>query len=274
MVQFARDKVKTVTIPLAESENAATLGGFPQPHKAFANLAPLEAGNFWFRNRNRLIVWALAKFFPHAKTFMEVGCGTGFVLTGIHNSLPTLKLTGSELFEEGLEYAKVRLPHSEFIQLDARKMRFRESFDVIGSFDVLEHIDEDTLVLDQMRQAVTKGGGIIISVPQHPSLWCRADDYACHVRRYTRSELLSKAQAAGFEVLYCNSFVTFLLPVMILSRLLERISPKPYDPLAELKLSPTLNCVFEFILKLEQETIKRGVNYDVGGSLLMVARAK
>lgn len=46
----------------------------------FPALAGREAGSFWFRGRNRLIVWALRRYFPSARSFLEVGCGTGFVL--------------------------------------------------------------------------------------------------------------------------------------------------------------------------------------------------
>src|SRR5664279_1527400 len=50
----------------------------------FKELIRFEHGNFWFESRNALIIWATRKYFPGAKTFMEVGCGTGFVLLGLH----------------------------------------------------------------------------------------------------------------------------------------------------------------------------------------------
>jgi hypothetical protein len=56
----------------------------------FAKLARFEEGNFWFRARNRLIQWALGNHFPDARSFFEVGCGTGFVLKGVRERLPTV----------------------------------------------------------------------------------------------------------------------------------------------------------------------------------------
>src|SRR6266496_642137 len=64
----------------------------------FATLAELEADNFWFRSRNRLLIWALQRYFGEANSFMEIGCGTGFVLSGIREALPKLTLFGSEIF--------------------------------------------------------------------------------------------------------------------------------------------------------------------------------
>ena len=63
---------------------------------------------------------------------------------------------------------------------------------MIGAFDVLEHIADDELVLSQMHQAVRKGGGIILTVPQHSFLWSEIDEYSRHVRRYSVSELKLK----------------------------------------------------------------------------------
>ena len=35
----------------------------------FENLSIVEDSSFWFRSRNRLIIWALQKYFPHASSF-------------------------------------------------------------------------------------------------------------------------------------------------------------------------------------------------------------
>jgi 2-polyprenyl-3-methyl-5-hydroxy-6-metoxy-1,4-benzoquinol methylase len=42
--------------------------------------------------------------------------------------------------------------------MDARNIPFAEEFDIIGAFDVLEHIEQDTDVLAKMYQATQNGG--------------------------------------------------------------------------------------------------------------------
>src|SRR5712671_302402 len=113
----------------------------------FPGLAALEAGNFWFRSRNRLIAWALRHYFPEAERFLEIGCGTGFVLSGINDAFPEINLHGSEIFSSGLSFAAERLPKAQLFQMDARRIPFEEEFDVVGAFDVIEHIKEDEQVL-------------------------------------------------------------------------------------------------------------------------------
>jgi len=61
----------------------------------FELLATLETGNFWFEARNRLITWATRRYFPDAANYLEVGCGTGFVLSGIHQAFPDLRLSNA-----------------------------------------------------------------------------------------------------------------------------------------------------------------------------------
>ena len=189
----------------------ATIGGFAAfaPTAAhgtegfqesfFGELSRLEEQSFWFTGRNELIVWAMTKYFPGCKSFLEIGCGTGWVLTGIRSAFPSAELTGSEILVAGLEIASERVPSARFYQMDARSIPFREYFDVIGAFDVLEHIDDDELVLSQISQAVRPGGVLLLSVPQHPRLWSRQDERAHHVRRYTAAELRHKVVAGGLR---------------------------------------------------------------------------
>ncbi len=109
----------------------------------FARLGEIEESNFWFRARNELIQWALHNYFPDAKSFFEIGCGTGFVLAGIHEKFPRMRLAGSEIFADGLAIAKARVPKVDLYQMDARRISFEREFDIVGAFDVLEHVIED-----------------------------------------------------------------------------------------------------------------------------------
>ncbi len=237
----------------------------------YRSVAAIERKHFWFRSRNELIRWALDKFFPKAASLLEVGCGTGQVLESIAAGSPRLHLAGTEMLVRGLEFCRTRLPQAEFMQMDARAIPYVAEFDVVCAFDVIEHIDEDEKVLKQMYRACRPGGGLLITVPQHRWLWSFKDDFAHHKRRYSRKELLLKVEAAGFQVTCTTSFVSLLLPLMYLSRLLER-APARFDPQRELEISPLLNGVFGFLMQLELAAIRAGVRLPAGGSLLLTAR--
>ncbi len=237
---------------------------------AFSVLAAAEAGNWWFRSRNRLILWTLDRYCQPIGSFLEIGCGTGFVLEGVHRAYGEAKLFGSEYFEEGLNFARERVPSAEFFRLDATQMTDVGVFDVVGAFDVLEHIDEDERVLSNVFNAIKTGGFLIVTVPQHRWLWSPVDDYACHVRRYTRGELVGKIKAAGFDVVQVSSFVSLLLPLMWISRLLSRT--KSVEPMSEFSIPGWLNRVLEAVMSLERRLIAWGLRFPAGGSLIVVGR--
>jgi SAM-dependent methyltransferase len=259
------------SIPNFAYKSPGSAGAFPD---SFQNLFQLEANNFWFRSRNKLIVWAIAQFFPDAKRFLEIGCGTGYVLSGISRSFPDMKLSGGELSQKGLSFARERLPNADLLLMDASHIPFNGEFDLIGAFDVLEHIREDEQVLKQMRKAVSSvGGGIILTVPQHRFLWSHIDTYSGHVRRYRAVDLQRKVERAGFNVVRMTSFVSLLLPLLAVARLGRRKQPINFNPMTELNITEPFNASLEMIMDLERMLIRAGLSYPMGGSLLLLAKA-
>ena len=238
---------------------------------SFKLLIKFEPTNFWFRARNKLIVWALQKYFPNMKSFFEIGCGTGFVLSGVAKKFPNTQLYASDIYSCALKYAGQRVPRANLLQMDARNIPFANEFDVIGMFDALEHIQEDTVALSEIYKALKPGGGIILTVPQHPFLWSKNDEYGHHCRRYTANDLINKLQKAGFAIIKKTSFVSLLLPIMLLSRLKQK-RDKDFDPVVEFKINKLVNFTLEKLLDLERFFIRTKVNLPIGGSLLIIAQ--
>ena len=237
----------------------------------FSFLFALEDDSFWFHARNNLIVAALRRFFPKAEHIMEIGVGTGFVLRAIQQAFPNATLYGSDIHVAGLQFAAARLRNRlDLMQMDARRIPFREHFDVVCAFDVLEHIQDDEAVLDEIRLSMRRDAGLVLTVPQHMFLWGPADDAAFHERRYQTTELAAKVRAAGFEVIFKTSFVSILLPLLWLSRCRSRKSGK-YDLARELAVAPALNRCLSGISAIENVLIRAGIALPVGGSQLLVA---
>lgn len=242
------------------------------PEESFELLPELEETSFWFNARNDLIAWAFRRFFPDAASFLDLGCGTGFVLAGLRARFPSIELAGAERSAAALEKARSRAPGVPLFQVDAHRVPFVDAFDVVGAFDVIEHIADDVRVLEGMHHACRPGGGVLITVPQHPTLWSAVDVFSQHERRYTARELLRKLRGAGFEPVFHTSFVTLLLPVVALSRLRRRGETLD-DPAAEYRLSPKLARIFGALMSVERRwLIERGVRLPAGSSLLVVAR--
>lgn len=256
-------------------ELATQNGDFPP--NGFERLYRLEAENFWFKARNRIILHLFKKYLgeQHAARVLELGCGTGFVLLGL-SKLKNLHLSGAEIYISGLQYARSRLPQAEFFQIDATRMPFQEEFDAVGAFDVLEHINEDRLVLQNVFRSLKPGGLFFVSVPQHPFLWGSTDMLARHKRRYLRSEILEKLRSAGYKIEYASSFVFALFPFMVIARAWQKRRTTEQNALdaavQELSLPKTVNFLFSLFMYCDELLIRLGLSLPWGGSMMVVAR--
>ena len=262
--QAARRDGITVVVPDA--------GELPQAFSTeqFENLLTVESRHFWFGARNKLLIWALRRFFPDAQTFLEVGCGTGQVLRALAQEVPSLRMTGVEASFAGLRFLIDTIPRLEAVQAAATTLPYESEFDVIGAFDVLEHIPDDAVAMSELARSVKPGGGVLLTVPQHPSLWSSLDRYSGHQRRYTRRGLTALVRNAGLHVVLATSFVSFLLPALFLSRMKQR--HERVDPLQEFQISPAVNGFGGAVMAIERHLIAAGVSFPAGGSLLLVAR--
>jgi SAM-dependent methyltransferase len=79
-------------------------------------------------------------------------------------------------------------------------LEWHGTFDLLLSFEVIEHLDEDVAAMQDWLPYLKPGGILILSTPAHPKRWNAADVWAGHVRRYTRDGLHTAIESAGFEV--------------------------------------------------------------------------
>lgn len=242
--------------------------------ETYRSMAAYEAKSFYIRSRFDLMYWCFRKFFPDARNFMDFGGGTGFWLENLSQRHPELDLYGSDLAVDSLHNMRRRLgARAEIFHTDAEKLPFENHFDVIGSFDVVEHIEDDVGVIEQFRPVLKQGGGLMLTVPQHMSLWSVLDDKTGHKRRYVGNELARKVARAGFDVICDTSFMASLfLPQWISRRFMNQSEDS--DASSEHSLPGPLNALFRAALVAELSTIKLGVRYPFGGLRIVAARKR
>jgi SAM-dependent methyltransferase len=66
------------------------------------------------------------------------------------------------------------------------------SFDLIGAFDIIEHVDDEDGALSELARVATSGAALLISTPLHPHLWNAFDEFVGHKRRYEPPRLIAK----------------------------------------------------------------------------------
>ncbi|HUB01681.1 MAG TPA: class I SAM-dependent methyltransferase [Terriglobales bacterium] len=244
----------------------------------FDHLAQVEDEHFWFRARNELIFdWTrrISSSLKPCEFVLEVGCGTGNVLRVLERACPNSTVIGMELWLEGLRYARTRTG-AALVQGDIRNLPFSRPFDLVGMFDVLEHLSDDEETLRLVHRSLRPGGVLVLTVPAHQFLWSHFDEAAGHCRRYSSAALGGKLQSAGFEVKFLTEFMAILFPLMWSYRNLSRIMKKSASAkeLAneEFRITPIVNPIMTKMLSLEAKWVSRGHSLPIGTSLLAMAR--
>jgi SAM-dependent methyltransferase len=258
------DGVTILAPELAHGNPVDAEYGYEQLHAA-------EGRHFWFTSRSRLIAWAIERYFPEAQSLFDAGCGTGGVLAALRTRLPRVHFAAGDALLAGLAFARRRLPDIAFVQIDLRRLPYDREFDLVGMFDVLEHLDEDEDALREMFRSTRPGGGLIVTVPQHQFLWSALDEYSHHRRRYSRQDLVQKISRAGYVIQRATSFMSVTLPLQLVSRLRQQDAAR-LDPAAEMRLNPAVNGVLRAMCSVERAAIAWGVSFPIGGSLLVIAR--
>jgi SAM-dependent methyltransferase len=146
---------------------------------------------------------------------MEVGCGQGALATLLARRF---EYVGYEPDEVSYLVARDRLARLErgHVVNSPVPDEPERNFDVVGAFEVLEHIEDDTAALTSWIRWLRPGGHLLLSVPANPARFGPADEYAGHFRRYTRdglrtllersSVIESRIIAYGFPLGYALEF--------------------------------------------------------------------
>lgn len=251
---------------------------------AYESLVAVEDRHFWFRARNSAIVAAFESVRRELRPgyrVLEVGCGTGNVLRELQRVAVGGTVIGMDLHQEGLRYAQRRVNPALLVRADASRPPFSVRFEVVGLFDVLEHLEDDVAVLRQIRELLTSRGALLVTVPADPRLWSYFDVASHHQRRYGARELNDKLVAAGYAVEYLSPYMAVLHPVLWAARRLAAWrKPRPRDAAsawsiaeADLRVRPVSGAVLGFLLGQELRLLSRRSQIPIGASLLAIARA-
>jgi SAM-dependent methyltransferase len=252
----------------------------------YAPLFAAEDRHFWFRARNRAIAALASQIVAEAgrrPKILEVGCGNGNVLAALRRAAPQATIVGLDLYVEGLRYARSRTD-GPLVQGDVDAFPFRTRFDLIGLFDVIEHLPDDSGLLRRLHDLLEPGGRLLITVPAHQSLWSYFDEVAHHCRRYEATELTSTLVAAGYAVEYCTQYMMAIYPLVWLRRWASRFRRAAFRPdpgqdqkemaMRELTIVPVVNGLLDFVLSREAQLLARRKRLPLGTSLLAVARER
>jgi SAM-dependent methyltransferase len=159
--------------------------------------APAEHANADHWSGSRRVVQVR----PHVWNWLAPRVGGGSVLEigpGLRPTAPVATSTFIDASAHALNRLAARggrtVPAGDALPFDDR------SFDAVLAFEVVEHVENDTGLLEEMARVARPGGVLILSTPVHASMWSPLDDACGHVRRDEPDVLFEKIRAAGFEI--------------------------------------------------------------------------
>jgi SAM-dependent methyltransferase len=109
------------------------------------------------------------------QSFLDAGCGEGFVARRVMDALPGIALTGCDVSDQALELAADVNSGATFVVGSVVDLPFPDrSFDVVGCFEVLEHLPGDLPRRALSELARVARQAVVLSVPHEP-LFCLAN---------------------------------------------------------------------------------------------------
>jgi ubiquinone/menaquinone biosynthesis C-methylase UbiE len=150
---------------------------------------PGVPGEIWYEHWHR---YHFAAPIVAGRAVLDIACGTGYgsALLAQHAA----RVTGADLSQPALDHARARyaaVPNLEFRPADCAALPFPDaSFDVVVSFETLEHIAAQEPFLDEVRRVLRPAGLLVLSCPNKVEYTDkRGVPNEFHVRELYRDEL-------------------------------------------------------------------------------------
>jgi SAM-dependent methyltransferase len=236
----------------------------------YEQMAELDQRHWWYRARREVLAALIRRSVrpPRNARILEIGCGTGHNLAMLGEFG---KVDALELDEEARALAEKRLGREVMSAPLPELAGVRDRhYDLIGAFDVIEHIDDDRAALASIAARLKPGGRLVVTVPAHQWMWSAHDVVNHHKRRYSKRALKQLIHASPLRLEAIGHFNSLLFPVAVAQRLASKLAGKED---ADLKLPPApLNTALERTFAAERHLIGR-LPLPPGLSLFAVASA-
>jgi len=246
--------------------------GFPlMDRSVYDSMAEIDERHWWYVARRKVLAELIRRKVrpPKDAKLLEIGCGTG------HN----LKMLGEFGSVDGLEideaarsFAEKRVGQEIFSSPLPELAGIPEHhYDVVGAFDVIEHIADDVGAVASIARLLKPSGKLVMTVPAHQWMWSAHDVVNHHQRRYSKASLKRLIDGSPLKLETMGYFNSLLFPVAVAERLASKARGKDDANLAP--PAGPINQALERIFAAERLAIGR-LPLPPGLSLFAVASAK
>ena len=230
-----------------------------------------EESHWWFRGRREIIRSVVKKNFSNGDkkiNILDFGAGSGTNIQML-NSFGNVYVY--EKNKKISDFLKEKFKSSENIKI-VEDFNNKGFFDLIVVADVIEHIKEDKLVLNQLSNSLKKNGKLLLTAPAYQFLFSNKDVALHHYRRYTKFSL-NKLFEENYTILKSSYFNFFLfLPLCILILIMKILKIQFIDSV-EKKPNFLVN-TFLYLIFFSESILLKFINLPFGISILTFCEKK
>jgi 2-polyprenyl-3-methyl-5-hydroxy-6-metoxy-1,4-benzoquinol methylase len=141
--------------------------------------------------------YEIAARYISGKRVLDIACGTGYG-SQILRLAGASTVVGVDACPDTVQYAEQRYQTDgvKFICADAEQFEWSEQFDVVVSFETIEHLRHPNKFLERIRRLLVVEGDFLLSVPLGETR--HFDPY--HLHAFTQEEIFALLEEAGFSV--------------------------------------------------------------------------
>ncbi len=242
---------------------------------AYTELAALENDHWWYQGMRvitRTLLRPILAYRPNP-SILDAGCGTGGNL--LHMAAWG-SCSGIDRSRLALDYAwQKAIPR--LAQADVQSLPFRAAhFGLVTSYDVLyaQGVKDVSAAFAEMSRVLAPGGYLFFRAPALSWLRGSHDRFVHGVRRFSAEEVRQYALQAGLVPVRITYVNTLLLPLILLTRLAQRLPLfQSEQGRTDLKPPPRwLNAIVRTTLYLEATLLRWGISLPIGVSIICIAR--
>ena len=156
---------------------------------------------------------------PAGASHLDIACGPGTFISTLPKNVRSI---GVDIALPQIEYARKKYgtENKTFEGMEPGTLSFPdESFDVVTSTELIEHITEDegSRLLKECMRVLKKGGRLVVTTPNYASGWpilewivnrvAPVSYEHQHITKYKKSSLVKFLKDSGFEIIDVHAFM-------------------------------------------------------------------
>ncbi len=179
-------------------------------------------GHFWFEWRFKVFLsqitsLGLDKDLP--RKGLDIGCGNGLIGRQLAR-YTNWSVDGTEIYDEIVHLNDDQQQQTLLYDIQECHDEFREKYDFLVLFDILEHIEDTASFLHAAIYHLKPGGWIFINVPAIRQMYSAYDVIVKHIRRYDKAMMRAEMVGNNLRIRDIRYWGMALLPLLALRRYL------------------------------------------------------